>query len=100
MPHCSSVGVTDGSEISAAMYTVVVCVCVCLITNRGNSCAEYGPTCVCVCVTDVVSLTVPNNRQGPPLPFVFIVVCVRFTTTSPLLSFIVFIVFIALGKLV
>ena len=28
-----------------------MCVCVCLITSRGNSCSEYGPNvCVCVCV--------------------------------------------------
>ena len=29
-------------------------VCVCLITSRGNSCSEYGPKCVCVCVFTIL----------------------------------------------
>ena len=28
-------------------------VCVCLITKRGNSCAEYGPQKMCVCMNAV-----------------------------------------------
>ena len=42
---------------------VNICVCVCLITSRGNSCSEYGPNvCVCVCTRGPFSFKVSFLR--------------------------------------
>ena len=39
-----------------------MCVCVCLITSRGNSCSEYGPNvCVCVRMSKAVVAVLERN---------------------------------------
>ena len=41
------------------------CVCVCLITSRGNSCSEYGPNvCVCVCLITGLEWVTPERSMA------------------------------------